>query len=172
MIWFAKFDPTAVIKRLPEATVFMACRRSMCACWPTPSPAAHSRGLRQHAVMFVAGSAPLLIETFNEFHERTGHTILERYGMSETCMLTSNPYDAADRGERRGGTVGFPLPASGARRDDKGDACAVDEIGGIQVRAQCVWRLLAHAGKEQGRVHHGWLVQDRRRRQDRCAAAT
>ena len=57
--------------------------------------------------LFIAGSAPLLIETFNEFRERTGHTILERYGMSETRMLTSNPYDGAGEPSGVAGTVGF-----------------------------------------------------------------
>ena len=72
--------------------------------------------------LFIAGSAPLLIETFNDWQERTGHTILERYGMSETVMLTSNPYDPV-QGERRGGTVGFPLPGVQLRvRDDDGAA--------------------------------------------------
>ena len=61
--------------------------------------------------LFISGSAPLLLDTFEQFRERTGHTILERYGMSETVMLTSNPYD----GERRGGTVGCPLPGVGVR---------------------------------------------------------
>ena len=56
--------------------------------------------------LFVSGSAPLLAETHVQFEERTGHRILERYGMTETNMNTSNPYD----GERRAGTVGFPLP--------------------------------------------------------------
>ena len=65
--------------------------------------------------LFISGSAPLLLDTFEAFRERTGHTILERYGMSETVMLTSNPYDPKD-GERRGGTVGFPLPGVGAAR--------------------------------------------------------
>ena len=74
--------------------------------------------------LFISGSAPLLIETFDGFRERTGHTILERYGMSETVMLTSNPYRARD-GERRGGTVGLPLPGVGVRVvDDAGRAAA------------------------------------------------
>jgi len=63
--------------------------------------------------LFIAGSAPLLVETFAEWQEKTGHTILERYGMSETAMLTSNPYGPdkryAKQSERRGGTVGFPF---------------------------------------------------------------
>jgi len=95
--------------------------------------------------LFVAGSAPLLIETFNEFRERTGHTILERYGMSETVMLTSNPYDPKD-GERRGGTVGFPLPGVGVRvSGENGQTCPAGEIGGIEVRGPNVfhgyWRM-------------------------------
>ena len=83
--------------------------------------------------LFISGSAPLLIDTFDEFRRRTGHTILERYGMSETIMLTSNPCRAED-GERRGGTVGFPLPGVGLRvRDDKGQIGPKGEIGGIEV---------------------------------------
>ena len=77
----------------------------------------------RHMRLFISGSAPLLIETFNDFRERTGHTILERYGMSETMMLTSNPYRAKD-GERRGGTVGLPLPGVQVRvHDDQGTPC-------------------------------------------------
>lgn len=142
MIWFAKFDPNAVIARLPEATVFMGV--------PTLyvrllADARLNRDTCRNMRLFIAGSAPLLIETFNEFRERTGHTILERYGMSETCMLTSNPYDSA-QGERRGGTVGFPLPGVNVRvSDDKGGVCPVDEIGGIEVRGPNVfggyWRM-------------------------------
>ena len=65
-----------------------------------------TRGLTAHMRLFISGSAPLLAETHLAFAERTGHLILERYGMTETNMITSNPYD----GERRAGTVGFPLP--------------------------------------------------------------
>ena len=142
MIWFSKFDPNAVIARLPEATVFMGV--------PTLyvrllADARLSREICKNIRLFVAGSAPLLIETFNEWRERTGHTILERYGMSETAMLTSNPY-LAEHGERRGGTVGFPLPGVQVRvSDDKGAACPVTEIGGIEVKGPNVfsgyWRM-------------------------------
>ncbi|PZQ66783.1 MAG: malonyl-CoA synthase, partial [Variovorax paradoxus] len=99
--------------------------------------------------LFIAGSAPLLIETFNEWQERTGHTILERYGMSETIMLTSNPYTSV-QGARRGGTVGFPLPGVSLRvraYDDRGEArdCGTDEIGNIEVSGPNVfagyWRM-------------------------------
>jgi malonyl-CoA/methylmalonyl-CoA synthetase len=94
--------------------------------------------------LFVSGSAPMLIETFHSWRERTGHSILERYGMSETVMLTSNPYRPEDA--RRGGTVGLPLPGVGVRvRDDKGQALPAGEIGGIEVRGPNVfkgyWRL-------------------------------
>jgi malonyl-CoA/methylmalonyl-CoA synthetase len=95
--------------------------------------------------LFISGSAPLLLETFNEWKARTGHTILERYGMSETIMLTSNPYDPED-GERRGGTVGFPLPGVGLRvHGDDGQPLPAGEIGAIQVKGPNVfkgyWRM-------------------------------
>jgi malonyl-CoA/methylmalonyl-CoA synthetase len=90
--------------------------------------------------LFISGSAPLLIETFEAFHNRTGHTILERYGMSETVMLTSNPYLLKD-GFRRGGTVGYPLPGVGLRIvDDAGGKCPRKQIGHIQVRGPNVFK--------------------------------
>lgn len=142
MLWFGRFDPKAVIAKLPQATVFMGV------------PTLYTRMLAEPALdkeavrnmrLFVSGSAPLLIETFNEWKERTGSTILERYGMSETIMLTSNPYLASD-GERRGGTVGFPLPGVGVRvKADDGTDLPAGEIGGIQVRGPNVfkgyWRM-------------------------------
>jgi malonyl-CoA/methylmalonyl-CoA synthetase len=140
MIWFSRFDPLAVIARLPEATVFMGV--------PTLyvrllGEAALTQDACRHMRLFISGSAPLLIETFNDFRARTGHTILERYGMSETVMLTSNPYDARSgngHGERRGGTVGFPLPGVGVRViDDAGAPCPTGEIGHIQVRGPNVF---------------------------------
>jgi malonyl-CoA/methylmalonyl-CoA synthetase len=113
--------------------------------------------------LFIAGSAPLLIETFKEWQQRTGHTILERYGMSETIMLTSNPYggDARHGGqsERRGGTVGFPLPGVGLRVVDDGARPARGrDRQHPGARAQCVQGLLAHAREDGGRVHaDGWF---------------
>ena len=142
MIWFAKFDPNAVLARLPDATVFMGV--------PTLyvrllGDARLNSELCKNMRLFVAGSAPLLIETFGNWRDRTGHTILERYGMSETAMLTSNPY-LAEHGERRGGTVGFPLPGVKVRvSDGKGAACPMAEIGGIEVKGPNVfsgyWRM-------------------------------
>ncbi|MBK9360165.1 MAG: malonyl-CoA synthase [Rubrivivax sp.] len=136
MIWFAKFDPKAVIARLPEATVFMGV--------PTLyvrmlGEAALTRETCRNMRLFVSGSAPLLLETFRDWQQRTGHTILERYGMSETVMLTSNPYAPASG--RRGGTVGFPLPGVGVRVcDDQGLPMAAGDIGGIEVKGPNVFR--------------------------------
>jgi malonyl-CoA/methylmalonyl-CoA synthetase len=139
MLWFAKFDPKKVIERMPEATVFMGVPTLYVRMLAEPTlDRAAARNMR----LFISGSAPLLLETFNAWQERTGHTILERYGMSETIMLTSNPYDD----ERRGGTVGFPLPGVGLRvRDEQGHDVPAGEIGGIQVKGPGVfkgyWRM-------------------------------
>jgi len=142
ILWFSKFDPKRIAAKLPEATVFMGVPTLYVRLLAEP-------GLTREAVrnmrLFVAGSAPLRIETFDEWRERTGHTILERYGMSETIMLTSNPY-RPEQGERRGGTVGFALPGVQLRvRDDQGRDCTTDEIGGIEVSGPNVfagyWRM-------------------------------
>ena len=142
MIWFSKFDPQAVIARLPDATVFMGVPTLYVRLLAEP---ALDRAACRHMRLFISGSAPLLIETFDAFRERSGHTILERYGMSETVMLTSNPYDAK-HGERRGGTVGLPLPGVGLRVVGEARApCATDEIGAIEVRGPNIfkgyWRM-------------------------------
>ena len=154
MLWHGKFDPKKVIADLPRATVFMGVPtlyvRMLAEPALTKQQAAHMR-------LFISGSAPLLLETFNEWRERTGHTILERYGMSETIMLTSNPYSADGRyqnqSERRGGTVGFPLPGVGVRvRDDAGQSVAEGEIGNIQVMGENVfsgyWRMPEKTAEE------------------------
>jgi len=140
MIWLAKFDPRLVVKKLPEATVFMGVPTLYVRLLAEPGL---TREACRNIRLFVAGSAPLLIETFNEWKERTGHTILERYGMSETVMLTSNPYEGA---ERRGGTVGFALPGVSLRvQDDDGRSLPTGEIGGIQVKGPNIfkgyWRM-------------------------------
>ena len=141
MVWFSRFDPRAVVARLREATVFMGVPtlyvRLLAEAGLTKEACAHMR-------LFVSGSAPLLIETFKAWQARTGHTILERYGMSETVMLTSNPY--RPESARRGGTVGQALPGVGVRvRNDKNEALPAGEIGGIEVRGPNVfkgyWRM-------------------------------
>lgn len=142
MLWFARFDPRSVVARLPEATVFMGVPTLYVRLLAEPG---FGREACRNMRLFVAGSAPLLIETFNQFRERSGHIILERYGMSETVMLSSNPYHAKD-GQRRGGTVGFPLPGVGLRvSDEQGRPCPAGEIGAIEVKGPNVfmgyWRL-------------------------------
>ena len=146
MIWLHKFDPKLAIAKLAEATVFMGV--------PTLyvrmlAEASLTRQACSRMRLFISGSAPLLIETFRDWQQRTGHTILERYGMSETAMLTSNPYRAdarfAGQSERRGGTVGFPLPGVGVRVRGEGVDLPAGQIGGIEVRGPNVfkgyWRM-------------------------------
>ncbi|RYF65625.1 MAG: malonyl-CoA synthase, partial [Comamonadaceae bacterium] len=146
MIWFGKFDPKRVVARLPDATVFMGVPTLYVRMLAEP---ALSASQCEEMRLFIAGSAPLLIETFQEWNQRTGHTILERYGMSETIMLTSNPYTSV-QGARRGGTVGFPLPGVRLRvraYDENGEGrdCPADEIGNIEVSGPNVfagyWRM-------------------------------
>ena len=142
MIWLNKFEPKAVVAHLPEATVFMGVPTLYVRLLADPGL---TRAACANMRLFVSGSAPLLIETFELFRERTGHTILERYGMSETAMLTSNPYRATD-GERRGGTVGCALPGVGVRvAGDDGAPCPAGEIGHLQVTGpnvfQGYWRM-------------------------------
>jgi len=149
MIWLAKFDPRLVIQKMPEATIFMGVPTLYVRLLAEPGLTVDAaRSMR----LFIAGSAPLLIETFSEWQNKTGHTILERYGMSETAMLTSNPYDETE-GARRGGTVGFPLPGVGVRvQDDADQPVPVGEIGGIQVKGPNVfkgyWRMPEKTAEE------------------------
>jgi malonyl-CoA/methylmalonyl-CoA synthetase len=149
MIWLGKFDPRLTISKMREATVFMGVPTLYVRMLAEPSL---DRDAARHMRLFVSGSAPLLLETFNEWKERTGHTILERYGMSETIMLTSNPYDAKD-GERRGGTVGFPLPGVDLRvHAEDGRELRAGEIGAIEVKGPNVfkgyWRMPEKTGEE------------------------
>lgn len=154
LLWLNKFDPRAVLALFPRATVFMGVPTLYTRLLAEP---ALTRAQTAHMRLFVSGSAPLLIETFNEWRERTGHTILERYGMSETVMLTSNPCAADERfggeSERRGNTVGFPLPGVELRVvDEAGRPVEAGEIGGIQVRGPNVfsgyWRMPEKTAEE------------------------
>ncbi|MBC7547235.1 MAG: malonyl-CoA synthase [Polaromonas sp.] len=150
MIWCAKFDPKFVVQKLPEATVFMGVPTLYTRLLQEPGL---DKNAVRHMRLFLAGSAPLLIETFTEWQEKTGHTILERYGMSETAMLTSNPYCLAQGGERRGGTVGFALPGVTLRvLGDNGQVLPAGEIGGIQVQGPNIfkgyWRMPEKTAEE------------------------
>ena len=139
MIFMAKFDAEAVLAALPRATAMMGVPTFYTRLLDTPGfdrPAC--AGMR----LFVSGSAPLLAETHIQFEDRTGHRILERYGMTETNMNTSNPYD----GDRIAGTVGLPLPGVEVQVcDDQGQPIATGETGIVEVRGpnvfQGYWRM-------------------------------
>ncbi len=139
LLWLAKFDPREVRAQLPRATVMMGVPTFYTRLLADPAFGANDcRSMR----LFVSGSAPLLPETFSEFRQRTGFTILERYGMSETGMNTSNPL----AGERVAGTVGPALPGVSVRIvNGEGKACTAGEIGGIEVKGPNVfagyWRM-------------------------------
>ncbi len=133
MRWLAKFDAAEVLRFLPECTVLMGVPTYYTRLLAQPGLDADAcRNVR----LFVSGSAPLLPETFAEFEARTGHRILERYGMTETNMNTSNPLD----GERKAGTVGPPLPGVEVRViDDAGNTVPACDIGRLQVRGPNVF---------------------------------
>jgi len=139
MIWLPRFDAKEVVRHLPGATVFMGVPTMYVRLLDEPAfDKTAAAGMR----LFISGSAPLLAETFRQFESRIGQCILERYGMSETIMLTSNPYE----GHRAAGTVGLPLPDVAVRVvDDAGKPCACDEVGGVEVRGPNVfagyWRM-------------------------------
>lgn len=97
-----------------------------------------TKDLAKDMRLFISGSAPLLAETHVQFEERTGHRILERYGMTETNMNTSNPY----KGERRAGTVGFPLPGVEIKITDSNTGATLPQgdIGEIEVRGPNVFK--------------------------------
>lgn len=135
MIFLPKFDLDEMIRLMPQATSMMGV--------PTfytrlLSDKRFTRELASHMRLFISGSAPLLAETHVQFENRTGHRILERYGMTETNMNTSNPYD----GERRAGTVGFPLPGVEVRITDAktGEVLQQGEIGDVEVRGPNVFK--------------------------------
>lgn len=130
ILFLPKFEAAQVATLLPRATVFMAIPTFYVRLLALPEFGVETcRRMR----LFTSGSAPLLAETFNTFRVRTGHTILERYGMTETGMLTSNPLNS----ERRVGSVGFPLPDVSLRIAGAGDAA---ETGEIEVRGPNVFK--------------------------------
>ena len=135
MIFLPKFDLDAMIDLMPKATTMMGV--------PTfytrlLDDARFTKDLTAHMRLFVSGSAPLLAETHVQFEKRTGHRILERYGMTETNMNTSNPYD----GDRRAGTVGFPLPGVELKITDPatGKTLPHGDVGQIEVRGPNVFK--------------------------------
>ena len=135
MIFLPKFDLDNIINNLPKSSAMMGV--------PTfytrlLGDNRFNKKLVHHMRLFVSGSAPLLTETHIEFEKITGHRILERYGMTETNMNTSNPYN----GERRAGTVGLPLPGVELKITDPETTkeLSIDEIGQIEVRGPNVFK--------------------------------
>ncbi|MGB3554428.1 MAG: malonyl-CoA synthase, partial [Jannaschia sp.] len=135
MIWQTAFDTEDVIAALPEATVMMGVPTFYTRLLAAPG---FTREVAGPMRLFTSGSAPLLAEAHAAFLARTGHAILERYGMTETGMNTSNPYE----GERRAGTVGAPLPQVELRVTDPetGDALTEGATGMIEVRGPNVFK--------------------------------
>ena len=135
MVMMPRFDAAVMLANLGRVTTLMGV--------PTfytrlLAESEFNRELVKDMRLFISGSAPLLAETHVEFEERTGHRILERYGMTETNMNTSNPYD----GERRAGTVGFPLPGVTLKitDPDSGSEVPVNEIGMLEVKGDNVFK--------------------------------
>lgn len=140
LIFLPRFDAGEIIRLLPEATVMMGVPTFYTRLLARPD---FTRELVAHMRLFVSGSAPLSAETHKEFQERTGHAILERYGMTETNMNTSNPYDGA----RVPGAVGMPLPGVEVRVADPqtGRPLPQGEVGMIEIKGSNVfkgyWRM-------------------------------
>ena len=148
MRWLAGFDAEKVIRLMPECSSMMGVPTYYTRLLASEG---FNRDVAAHMRLFVSGSAPLLEETFYEFEERTGHRILERYGMTETNMNTSNPL----HGERKAGTVGPPLPGVEVRIcDDSGSELPAGEIGNLQVRGKNVfreyWRMPEKTAEDKG----------------------
>ncbi len=146
MIFMPSFNVNQIIEQLPNSTVMMGVPTFYTRLLASDIfSAEHCSAMR----LFISGSAPLLATTHEQFEQRTGHRILERYGMSETSMLISNPL----RGERRAGTVGFPLPGVTARVvDGNHQAVPQGEVGSIQVKGpnvfQGYWKLPEKTAQE------------------------
>ncbi len=140
MRFFAGFDADVIIDAMPASTVLMGVPTFYTRLLASPRL---TRDVAKPMRLFISGSAPLLAETHRQFSDRTGHAILERYGMTETNMNTSNPYN----GPRKPGTVGVPLPGVEIRITGKktGDTLENGQVGMVEVRGPNVfkgyWRM-------------------------------
>ena len=144
-LFMPKFDPAQVVALMPRASALMGVPTFYTRLLQQPGLGQAARGMR----LFVSGSAPLLAETHRDWFATTGHHILERYGMTETNMNTSNPHD----GERRPGTVGFPLPGVEVKVcDAQGQELPQGEIGTLEVRGPNLfsgyWRMPEKTAEE------------------------
>lgn len=135
ILWQPKFDLDQAMKLLPQSTLMMGVPTFYTRLLSSP---AFGKETCRNMRLFVSGSAPLLAETHVEFKERTGHAILERYGMTETGMITSNPYDPDGR---LAGTVGYALPGISVRvAEPEGKVLGAGEIGVIEVKGPNVFK--------------------------------
>ena len=154
LIFQPRFDPDAILAAMPRATALMGVPTFYTRLLDHPGLTREAaEGMR----LFVSGSAPLLAETHRQFEERTGHRILERYGMTETNMNTSNPYE----GERRPGTVGPALPGVEIRvADADGDPVPTGEVGTVEVRGPNVFRGYWRMPEKTAEEMHpdGWFI--------------
>ena len=134
MLFLPRFDADSVVRLLPRTTVMMGVPTFYTRLLTNPGV---TREACARVRLFISGSAPLLVETHQRFRERTGHAILERYGMTETGMNCSNPL----RGERVPGSVGPPLPGVEVRvADAAGNVLEPGETGVLEVRGPNVFR--------------------------------
>ncbi|WP_323783753.1 malonyl-CoA synthase [Thalassovita sp.] len=153
VVFLPKFDAEAILDAMPTSTALMGVPTFYTRLLDNSRlTLEQSRNMR----LFVSGSAPLLVDTHEKWEARTGHRILERYGMTETNMSTSNPYD----GERRAGTVGFPLPGVELRIMAEDHEVADGEIGVIEVRGDNVfqgyWQMPEKTAEELR--PDGWFI--------------
>ncbi|HWA59816.1 MAG TPA: AMP-binding protein [Caulobacteraceae bacterium] len=147
MLWLPKFDDEEVLRLLPRATVLMGVPTFYTRLLANPG---FTREAASHMRVFISGSAPLLESTFAEFEARTGQRILERYGMSEAAIITTNPLE----GERIAGSVGYPLPGVSLRIGGGG------ETGVIEIKGPSVfsgyWRMPEKTAEEF--TADGWFI--------------
>ncbi len=152
MIFLPGFDAATLLRLMPQATVLMGVPTFYTRLLDAPDLAQAARNMR----LFISGSAPLLAETHQAFEAATGHRILERYGMTETNMNTSNPY----LGERRAGTVGLPLPDVELRIMAGGTEVPRGEVGMIEVRGpnvfQGYWQMPEKTAEDL--TPEGWFL--------------
>ncbi len=155
-VFLPGFNAPAILDAMPKSTALMGVPTFYTRLLDDPRL---DRKTVSNMRLFVSGSAPLLVDTHEKWEARTGHRILERYGMTETNMSTSNPYD----GERRAGTVGFPLPGVELRIMGNGKVVAQGEIGSLEVRGSNVfkgyWQMPEKTAEE---LRPRWLVHHRR----------
>ncbi|MEL0438433.1 malonate--CoA ligase [Phycobacter sp. K97] len=153
LVFLKGFNADEILEAMPRATALMGVPTFYTRLLADPRL---TRERAENMRLFISGSAPLLVDTHEEWEARTGHRILERYGMTETNMSTSNPYD----GERRAGTVGFPLPGVEARIMADGKEVAQGEIGVLHVRGanvfQGYWQMPEKTAEEL--LPDGWFI--------------